>query len=64
MKKITQENGAGVDIEHLVNTIVGVVIQKFINPLQGMFIGLTNPTEATVSALTFAPSADLNLNQP
>ncbi len=42
VEHIGEQNRAGVDIEHLLYTVAGVVVKEFIEPFQGMAVGLSN----------------------
>ncbi len=40
-----KQDRAGVEIEHVLNAVVGVVVQELVQPLQGVFVGLTDAAE-------------------
>ena len=45
IKHEAEQDRACIEIQHMLNAVIGVVIQKLIEPLQGVFIWLTNTAE-------------------
>ena len=46
-----EQDGACVEIQHLLHAVVGVVIEEFVQPLQGMLVGLTDAAEVAGDGL-------------
>ena len=40
-----EQDGSGVEVEHMLNAVVGVVIQELVEPLQGVIVGLADAAE-------------------
>ncbi len=45
MQEVAQQHRAGVDVEHLLDAVVGVVVEEFVKPLEGIVVGLPDAAE-------------------
>jgi len=45
MQQVARQHGAGIDVEHLPDAVLRVVVEELVDPLQHVIVGLADPTE-------------------